>query len=47
MEIKGRRSYHFILLNIDQPNSKHKKIAVNSAMQYFEGCSQSKCLLKV
>ena len=32
---------------LDQLNSKHTKIAVNSTIQYFEGCSQKKCLLKV
>ena len=32
---------------LDQLNSKHTKIAANSAIQYFEGCSQNKCLLKV
>ena len=30
----------FIEYLLDQLNSKHTKIAVNSAMQYFEGCSQ-------
>ena len=38
---------HFIEYGLDQLNSKHTKIAVNSAIQYFEGCSQKKCLLKV
>ena len=38
---------HFIEYRLDQLNSKHTKIAVNSAIQYFEGCSQNKCLLKV
>ena len=38
---------HFIEYRLDQLNSKHTKIAVNSAIQYFEGCSQKKCLLKV
>ena len=38
---------HFIGYRLDQLNSKHTKIAVNSAIQYFEGCSQKKCLLKV
>ena len=31
---------HFIEYRLDQPNSKHTKIAVNSAIQYFEGCCQ-------
>ena len=38
---------HFMEYRGDQLNSKHTKIAVNSAIQYFEGCSQKKCLLKV
>ena len=38
---------HFIEYRLDQLNSKHTKIAVNSAIQYFEGCSWKKCLLKV
>ena len=38
---------HFIEYRLDQPNSKHAKIAVNSEIQYFEGCSQKKCLLEV
>ena len=37
----------FIEYRLDQLNNKHTKIAVNSAIQYFEGCSQNKCLLKV
>ena len=28
-------------------HSKHTKITLNSVIQYFEGCSQKKCLLKV
>ena len=32
---------------LDQLNNKHTKIAVNSAIQYFESCYQIKCLLKV
>ena len=32
---------------LDQLNSKHAKKTVNSGIQYFEGCSQKKCLLKV
>ena len=32
---------------LDQLKSKHTEIAVNSAIQYLEGCSQNKCLLKV
>ena len=39
--------FHFIEYRLDQLNSTHKNIAVNSAIQYFEGCSQKKCLLKV
>ena len=38
---------HFIEYRLGQLNSKHTTIAVNSAVQYFEGCSQKKCLLKV
>ena len=38
---------HFIEYRLDQLNSKHTKIAVNSAIQYLKGCSQKKCLLKV
>ena len=38
---------HFIEYRLDQLNNKHTKIAVNSAIQYFEGHSQKKCLLKV
>ena len=38
---------HFIQYRLDDLNSKHTKIAVNSAVQYFEGCCQKKCLLKV
>ena len=38
---------HFIEYRLDQHNSKHTKTAVNSAIQYFDGCSQKKCLLKV
>ena len=37
----------FIEYRLDRLNNKHTKIAVNSAIQYFEGCSQNKCLLKV
>ena len=35
---------HFIEYRLDQLNNKHTKIAVNSAIQYFEGRSQKKCL---
>ena len=38
---------HFIEYCLDQLNSKHKKTAVSSTIQYFEDCSQKKCLLKV
>ena len=38
---------HFIEYRLDQLKSKHTKIAVNSAIQYFKGCCQKKCLLKV
>ena len=38
---------HFIAYRLDQLNSKHRKIAANSSIQHFEGCSQNKCLLKV
>ena len=31
----------FIEYRLDQLNNKHTKIAVNSAIEYFEGCSQS------
>ena len=37
----------FIEYCLDQLNSTQTKIAVNSAIQYFERCSQRKCLLKV
>ena len=37
----------FIEYRLDELNKKHPKIAVNSAIQYFEGHSQKKCLLKV
>ena len=38
---------HFIEYRLDHLNNKHAKIAVNSAIQYFESCCQKKCLLKV
>ena len=38
---------HFTEYRIDQLNNKHTKIVVNSAIQYFEGRCQKKCLLKV
>ena len=38
---------YFVEYRLDQLNSKHTKIAVNLAIQYFEGCCQKKCLLKV
>ena len=38
---------HFIEYRLDQLNSKHKKTAENETIQYFEGCSQRKCQLKV
>ena len=38
---------HFIEYRLDQLNSKYTKIAENSGIQYFESCSQKKCLLKV
>ena len=39
---------HFIEYRLDQLNSsKDTKTEVNSAIQYFEGCCQKKCLLKV
>ena len=38
---------HFIKYHLGQVNSTHTKIAENLAIQYFEGCSQKKCLLKV
>ena len=37
----------FVEYRLDQLKSKHTKIAVNSAIQYFKGCCQKKCLLKV
>ena len=37
---------HFTEYRLDQLNSNHTKIAVNSAIQYFEGCCLKKCLLK-
>ena len=36
---------HFIEYRLDQLNSKHTKIEVNSTIQYFEGHSQNKCRL--
>ena len=50
VEITDRRScyfIHFINYHLDQLSSKHTKIAVRLVIQYFEGCSQKKCLLKV
>ena len=47
VEITGRRSCYFIEYRLDQLNSKHTKTAVNSTIQYFEGHSQEKCMLKV
>ena len=38
---------HFIEYHLGQFHNKHMKIAVNSAIQCFEGYSQKKCLLKV
>ena len=38
---------HFIKYRLDQLDKQHAKIAVNSAIQYFEGRSQKKCQLKV
>ena len=38
---------NFIKYRLDQLNNKHTKIVINSAIQYFEGRSQKKCLLKV
>ena len=38
---------HFIKYRLDQLNNKHTKIAINSAIKYFEGRSRMKCLLKV
>ena len=38
---------HFIEYRLDQLNSKHVKTAVNLTIQYFEGCSRRKWLLKV
>ena len=32
---------------LDQLNNKHAKIAINSTIQHFEGCSENKYLLKV
>ena len=37
----------FIEYRLDQLNSKHTKTAVSSTIQYYEGRSQKKCLLKV
>ena len=37
----------FIEYRLDQLNNKHTKMVVNSEIQYFEGCSQKKFLLKV
>ena len=38
---------HFIVYRQDQLNSKDTKVPVNSTIQYFEGCSWKKFLLKV
>ena len=38
---------HFIEYRLDHLNSKYTKIAVNSAIHYFEGCCQKDCLLRV
>ena len=38
---------YFIENRLDQLNIKHTKTVVNSTIQYFEGCSRKKCLLKV
>ena len=38
---------HFAEYRLDQLNSKHTKIEINSTIQYFEGYSRKKCLLKV
>ena len=38
---------HFIEYHLDQLNSKHTKATLNSTIQYFEGCFQKECLLKV
>ena len=47
-QIFGQRFITFKKMRYrDQLNSKHIKIAVNSATQYFEGYCQKKCLLKV
>ena len=46
--VKVATSVHWICQDqLDQLNNKHAKIAVNSAIRYFEGYSQKKCLLKV
>ena len=45
--VSSKLLLHFIEYRLDQLNKKHTKIAVNSTMQYFEGSSQKKCLLKV
>ena len=38
---------YFIEYRLDQLNIKHKKTAASSTIQYFEGRSQKKCLLRV
>ena len=38
---------YFIEYRLDQFNNKHTKIALNSTVQYFDGRSQKKFLLKV
>ena len=38
---------HFSEYRLDQLNKKHKKMAVNSTIQYCENRYQKKCLLKV
>ena len=37
----------FTEYRLDQLNNKHRKIALNSTIQYFEGLFQKKQLLKV
>ena len=37
----------FIEYLLDQRNNTHTKIAINSTIQHFEGCSENKYLLKV
>ena len=42
-KMQSKLLLHFIEYRLDQLNSKHTKIAVNLAIQYFESSFQNKC----